>query len=333
MLLVTALVTTAFIKPRAPQPVSEHELRSALEKSIPLMQRSAYMFAGRSAFHCAGCHHHCLTALLEEKALEKGLPLIDSLRQISTATIAITMSIGANPNRPDDMAPTRFGIPYGLVSLAAEKYPADEYTDMAVDFILNSQLPNGSWQADHFRIPAETGEMHLAALSIRSVQRYASPSKKDKADSCIAKARRWLENTKTSELEQEKTFQLLGLKWAGASPGVIKQLGKELIALQQADGGWSQLPTMTSDAYATGETLYTLKESGALSTDDPAYQRGMRYLLAGQQSEGGWIVVTRAVPVQPFFNAGFPPHDENQFISAAATNWASLALAEALPDK
>ena len=47
--------------------------------------------------------------------------------------------------------------------------------------------------------------------------------------------------------------------------------GRALIAEQRSDGGWSQLPTMTSDAYATGQALYALAESGALRATVPAH--------------------------------------------------------------
>ena len=53
--------------------------------------------------------------------------------------------------------------------------------------------------------------------------------------------------------------------------------------------------------------------------------RGVRYLLATQRADGSWYVATRAVPVQAYFDTGFP-HGRDQFISAAATNWAVQAL-------
>ena len=90
---------------------------------------------------------------------------------------------------------------------------------------------------------------------------------------------------------------------------------------------------MSSDAYATGEALYALYISGQLKPADEKYQQGIRYLLKTQDDMGAWEVLTRSSPIQPFFTCGFPPYDENQFISAAASNWAVMALLNALPDK
>jgi hypothetical protein len=56
-------------------------------------------------------------------------------------------------------------------------------------------------------------------------------------------------------------------------------------------------------------------------------------LLRTQDKSGAWIVPLRSDPIQLSIGTDFPPYDENQFISAAATNWAALALADALPDK
>jgi hypothetical protein len=103
--------------------------------------------------------------------------------------------------------------------------------------------------------------------------------------------------------------------------------------MQRPDGGWSQLSTMSSDAYATGEALYALFESGTLKPGDEASQKGLAWLLKTQDHTGAWIVQTRTYPIQPFFTTDFPPYDENQFISAAATSWATLALLDALPDR
>lgn len=58
---------------------------------------------------------------------------------------------------------------------------------------------------------------------------------------------------------------------------------------------------------------------------DPAYRRGVDYLLKNQQADGSWYVRTRALGFQPFFETTFP-HGVNQSISAAATGWSTMAL-------
>ena len=131
-------------------------------------------------------------------------------------------------------------------------------------------------------------------------------------------------------MTEDRAFQLLGLGWSKASQAAIRQAGLALVAEQRADGGWSQLPTMASDAYATGQALVALVQSGAISTADPSYQRGVAFLMKTQLADGSWFVPTRAIPIQPLFDAGFP-HGRDAFISAAATNWAAMALALAPP--
>ncbi|HKQ72823.1 MAG TPA: hypothetical protein VJ810_03780 [Blastocatellia bacterium] len=89
--------------------------------------------------------------------------------------------------------------------------------------------------------------------------------------------------------------------------------------------GWGQHPTLESDAYATGQALVALHQACGLPVTHPAYQRGVNYLLAGQAADGSWLVLSRSFPVQKYFESGFP-YGHNQWISAAASSWATMAL-------
>jgi hypothetical protein len=103
---------------------------------------------------------------------------------------------------------------------------------------------------------------------------------------------------------------------------------------QRADGGWSQLDSgepeaaTSSDPYATGTALVALHQAGGLCTCESAYQGGLRYLLETQLEDGSWHVVSRSKPFQTYFETGFP-HGNDQFISAAASGWATWALIQA----
>ena len=113
---------------------------------------------------------------------------------------------------------------------------------------------------------------------------------------------------------------------AGGNKAFVQKAARALVAEQRADGGWSQLSSLTSDAYATGEALVALAESGALPPTDAAFKRGVQFLLNTQSADGSWFVKSRAIPLQPYFDSGFP-YGRDQFISAAGTNWAARALA------
>ncbi|HEY9141204.1 MAG TPA: hypothetical protein VIN93_09945 [Bryobacteraceae bacterium] len=71
-------------------------------------------------------------------------------------------------------------------------------------------------------------------------------------------------------------------------------------------------------------------QSSGLPVSDPAYQRGVQYLLNTQLEDGSWHVRTRAAGFQPYFDNGFP-HGVDQWISAAGSSLATIALTLATP--
>jgi len=177
------------------------------------------------------------------------------------------------------------------------------------------------------RPPLEDGGFQHTAKGIRALQLYLIPGRQAEFEERIARAAAWLEKN-TPVTTEDRTMQLLGTRWANrqAPPDRVQ----ELIALQRADGGWGQTNDLPSDAYATGEALYALHETGMTATD-AIYRRGVEYLLSTQQPDGSWHVKTRAAGFQPYFESGFP-HHHDQWISQSGTVWAVVALSYAVPN-
>jgi hypothetical protein len=143
----------------------------------------------------------------------------------------------------------------------------------------------------------------------------------------VSRAADWLLKARP-ETTQDRAFQLLGLGWAGvkADNETIMKGVRDLLRGQRPDGGWPQLSTLASDAYATGQALVALRQAGGVLVTDPSFKRGAEFLLKTQLEDGSWYVQSRAIPIQPYFESGFP-HGRDQWISAAASNWAVMALA------
>ncbi len=174
------------------------------------------------------------------------------------------------------------------------------------------------------RPPLESSDFQVTAATIRSLQAYAPKSRKAEYAKAVERALRWMESAAPVNTE-DHAFQILGLTWGGGSRAAIRKAAAQLLALQRADGGWGQTPQLKSDAYATGQALVALRESEILAPTGAEYQRGVRYLMSSQMEDGSWLVQTRSPSFQPYFESDFP-HGYDQFISAAATNWAVRAL-------
>jgi ankyrin repeat protein len=312
----------------ADRPLTSTDLRIPISKGLSLLQRSSTEFFKQSG--CVGCHHQNLTAMAVRSARDKGLSVDENSADEQLKMVKFEWT-----GRQDillqriEVGGGADTVSYSLAGLAAANYPADATTDAMVFSIAGTQRRDGSWRAGGIsRHPMEGGEITRTAMSMHALQLYGAPARKLEFDERIARARDWLLAAKAKTTE-DRNMQILGLKWAGAAPATIEGLSKALLAEQRGDGGWSQNPNLPSDAYATGEALYALHHAAGLPTRDAAFQRGVQFLLKTQLEDGSWHVSSRAPKFQPYFQSGFP-HDHDQWISSAATSWASMALAAAI---
>jgi len=214
------------------------------------------------------------------------------------------------------------------LGLAAEGYPSDPVTDIWARYVKNNQSPDGGWKCLSLRPPLESSDFEVTAASIKSLKAYGLKSQRADYDKAVERAIHWLETARPVSTE-DHVFKILGLIWGGGSQAAIRTTGEQLLALQRTDGGWGQTKALSSDPYATGQALVALHEARTLAADSKAYRRGIEYLLHSRLEDGSWLVVSRAAAIQPYFDSDFP-HGPDQFISAAASNWASMALLKTL---
>jgi hypothetical protein len=216
-------------------------------------------------------------------------------------------------------------VAWELFDAGMNHEPRTRVTDAIVRYLMASQTADGGWRTlESRRPPMTSGKFQTAALAIYAMKNYAPEAEKLNCDKAIASSVAWMVKAKPVT-NQDHAFRLLGLAWGGASEAAIRQEAKSLAALQRADGGWSQLPAMASDAYATGEAVFALGSAGWMTLSDPVFRKGVDYLLRTQASDGSWRVKSRAIWLQPYLDTGFP-YGQDQFISTAGTAWATLAL-------
>jgi ankyrin repeat protein len=323
-LLVKAGVKESLAPVPAGRAKPSSSAREAVERVLPLLQKSDAAFLSKSG--CVSCHNNTLAAMTVSAARKSGIAVNEPTAQKQLKIIASTVEAWR------ERLLQGIGIPgdsdtvsYILMGMAAEQYPSDLTTDAMAKFVKDQQWPDGHWQILAHRPPIESSDIQVTAASMRALQLYAPKSLRADYDKAVQKTVEWLKKAQPASTE-ESAFQIMGLRWGGVAAGhsSVQKTVRNLTAQQRADGGWSQIPTLTSDAYATGQALVALKEAG-VAAKDPVYKKGVQYLLNSQLEDGSWHVRSRAVPLQPLFDSGFP-HERDQWISAAGSNWAALAL-------
>jgi squalene-hopene/tetraprenyl-beta-curcumene cyclase len=176
-------------------------------------------------------------------------------------------------------------------------------TRQALDRIWALQQPNGAWTWNRSNLaPLEYDDYFgavFAALGVGSApDAYAQTPK---AQDGLAKLRTYFGKTPPPNLHHR-----VWLLWASTkvdrlmTPADRQQTIKDLLASQQADGGWT-LPALwklglragedkqsPSDGYATGLSIYVLRQAG-LAANEPQMKNGISWLKTHQRESGRWF--------------------------------------------
>jgi hypothetical protein len=299
-------------------------VRGSVESAIAILQKSGPQFIKVSG--CVSCHHQSLPQMAFAAARERGFQVDNAAAtQQVQAVVAMIKAIRERMDKvPVNLPNPGISVSYTLLGLAAEGYAPDDLTNAMISTVTRTQLSDGSFAVFPGRPPLEASTFTSTALSARALKLYA-PTNVDR----IVSARAWLKRAMPAT-QEDRTMKLLGLIWSEADEKDIDMAEADLLAQQRPDGGWAQLPGLESDAYATGQAMVALHEAGKHKAAATAYQRGVAYLLRTQLPDGSWLVRTRSSPVQVLKESGFP-HGKHQWISAAGTSWAAMALTYSQP--
>ena len=335
----TVAVLAGAVGARAEEPVSADALRTAAQKGLDLLVKTSPTFIKKGG--CNSCHNQTLPvaaqAFARSRGIDVGEPIAQLQPELSDATAEryaeYSVAGGGGVN----------ALSFELLANEMTRQPADARSRAQIQYIKSQQQAEGHWRGGGgvvvnngqqalsrpaaARPPLVFDDFTPTAFMIRALNAYGPASEAADTNARVGKARQWLQKNKATRL-QEHAFKVLGLKWSSADRRSVESAARELQALQRSDGGFSQLATLPSDAYATGLALWALHEGG-MPASHQVYQAGLKYLLSTQAADGTWHVRSRSLEFQPYFESGYP-YQRDQWISAAGAAYAVLAIAAAL---
>lgn len=342
---IYALCHTLLVMAAPAALADDAECREATRRGLALVTQAASHWQQHKT--CFSCHHQTLPILAMTAAARVGFSLDKTWLESQAETTHKYFE-----ERIDDMnvgehvpgGSTTAG--YGMWALSMAQRPADKATAAIVTYLLKiqgvarlkgraapdlSRLPNARWTTSCRRPPMQGSDIADTVLALIGMEKYATQDQRPQLTEAHAAADKWLAQAALAT-QEDRIWRLWGLHYLKGDAVVMDAVRKVIGTAQREDGGWAASADLESDAFATGETLFVLCQTGTPHTE-PMIQRARDYLIRTQLPDGSWLVKSRVKnKAQPYFENG-DPHGEHQFLSTAATAWATAALAQLLPSK
>jgi len=306
--------------------------RRVAERGLEFIQKDAVEW--RRVRKCASCHQGTMTvwALAEARSLGYAFP-----------AAALTDAADWHKERLAGLEAPRSESPGGKVlntaalytGLIAATVPNQDTVSAAdfqriVDHLRRFQETDGAWlwsptPAKNRPPPVFESDELVTILTdlVLGSHDPEDPGQKSSLRQGREQAAVWLDKNPSTATTQVQVFRLLRDLRAGKPRKEVSARVARLLAAQNKDGGWSPVPDIPSDSYATGQVLYVLSFAG-VKPERREVQRAIEFLALNQQPDGSWFVTTRAHPGEKPFSNPSP-------ISYFGTAWATMGLMRMAP--
>jgi cytochrome c553 len=248
------------------KPRRDNTIDGAIQGSLPLIQKADANFMPKAA--CASCHNNSFAAMAVGSARRIGFAVDEKIAAQQVQGNVLGLMQMRDNLRQGFIAPVGeyFGpvvVGFMLLGLDAEHYKADLNTDTAAIYLKNRQGADGHWaylSADT-RPPICSDYIAQTAIAMRAMQLYAPKLERASYDQAIQLAAAWLAKQQPKGNE-DRVARLEGLVWSGKYKDTVQKAMRDLIATQRSDGGWADIDTTPSTAFATGRALVALQTAG-----------------------------------------------------------------------
>src|SRR5262245_24165570 len=227
------------------QTEDDARIRAAATRGVAAIQKAQTNWFTSYKQVCSSCHHQYQPALAYRAAREHGIPVDESIARADSAKAFTFADIDRAVQYSYVIEPAMDDA-YRMVAANAAGINPNLGAAVYARLLISRQNREGDWDGFHQRPPSSYSRMTMAALGLRAVQLYHHPSQQRQADEAVARARKFLES-RTPRDTEERTYQLLGLHWAGADRATLRNLAGALKATQRRDGGWSSVAGRDSD--------------------------------------------------------------------------------------
>jgi len=313
--LTTIAATLAIIVSVAPE-----DIRPTIDRGLRFIEADGKKW--KDERDCASCHHVPMMLWTLSSAKSNGHAINESLftemtewslREDNASKILYNSDVPAE-KQVYFIASTYVMLAFPNGTPAGQN-EAGNITRLTA-FIQEKQSADGSWPASGRQPVNATIESVTILNRIALAAPWAAGAQPN-----VEKANAWLKAQAPADEFQTRNLQLVLAVLEKAPDAALLPLIDRICENQNADGGWSQIPEMPSDAYATGQALYALARARC-GYNYSATARGLAFLQSTQKEDGSWPMESRKIEGASEVKNLVP-------IIYAGSAWAMLGLIEA----